>query len=81
MNLLCGDALQKAVVWNPMPGVSGGHAPWLVGHVARPAGQKLVNYRLSQVGNCSWDSNKYPPADGIHTPHSSCSSLLVNVSI
>jgi hypothetical protein len=61
MNLLYGDALQMAVEWNPMPGVSGGHAPWPVGHVARPVGQKLVNYHLNQVGNCSWDSNKYPP--------------------
>jgi hypothetical protein len=58
MSFLSGDALQEAVEWNSRPGVSEGHTPWLVG-------QHLVNYRLNQVGNCSWDSNKYPPADRI----------------
>jgi hypothetical protein len=37
-------------------------------HVARLADQHLANYRLNQVSNCSEDSYKYPPADGIqHT--------------
>jgi hypothetical protein len=57
-----GDALQKVVEWNPKPRVCGGRAPW-------PAGQHWASYRLNQVGNCSWDSYKYPHADGIHTHH------------
>jgi hypothetical protein len=68
MSFLGSDALQEVVEWNPWPGVSGGHAPWPAGHVARPVGQHLANYRLNQVDNYSWDSYKYPPADGIqHT--------------
>jgi hypothetical protein len=60
MSFLSGDALQEVVEWNSRPGVSAGHAPWPADHVARPAGQHLANYRLNQVGNCSWDSYKYP---------------------
>jgi hypothetical protein len=33
------------------------------------AGQHLASYRLNQVGNCSWNSYKYPHADGIQTLH------------
>jgi hypothetical protein len=63
-----GDSLQEVVEWNPRPVVSGCHASWPAGHVASPIGQHLANYRLNQVHNCSWDSYKYPPADGIqHT--------------
>jgi hypothetical protein len=69
MSFLGSDALQAVVEWNLRPGVSGGHAPWLAGLVARWTGQHLTNYRVNQVGNCSWDSYKYPPADGIHTLH------------
>jgi hypothetical protein len=69
MSFLGGDALQEAIEWNPRPGVGGGRAPWLVGHVARLAGQHLASYRLYQVDSCSWDSYKYSPADGIHTHH------------
>jgi hypothetical protein len=58
VSFLGGDALQEAVEWNPRPGVGGGCAPW-------PAGQHLVNYQLNQVANCSWDSYKYLPTDGI----------------
>jgi hypothetical protein len=64
-----GDALQEAVEGNLRPGVGGSRAPWVVGHVARPAGQHLASYRLNQVSNCSGDSYKYPPADGIPTHH------------
>jgi hypothetical protein len=53
VSFLGGDTLQEAVEWNPRPGVDGGHASWMAGHVARPAHQHLVNYRLNQVGNCS----------------------------
>jgi hypothetical protein len=53
MSFLSGDALQEAVEWNPRPVVSGGRAPWLAVHMARPTGQHLANYRLNQVGNCS----------------------------
>jgi hypothetical protein len=60
MSFIRSDALQEAVEWNPRPVVGGGRAPWLTGHVARPPRQHMVNYRLNQVGNCSWDSNKYP---------------------
>jgi hypothetical protein len=74
MSFLGGDALQDAVKWNPRPGVGGGCAPW-------PVGQHLANYRLNQVGNYSWDSHKYPPANGIHTPYSTCSSPLVKVLV
>jgi hypothetical protein len=65
VSFLGGDALQEAVEWNPRPGVGGGCAAWPAGHVARSADQHLANYRLNQVGNCSWDSYKYPPADRI----------------
>jgi hypothetical protein len=65
VSFLSGDALQEVVEWNLRPEVYGGHAPWPAGYVPRPAGQHLANYRLNQVGNCSWDSYKYPPADGI----------------
>jgi hypothetical protein len=44
VSFLGSDTLQEAVEWNQRPGVGGGHASWLVGHVARPAGQHLVNY-------------------------------------
>jgi hypothetical protein len=76
-----GDALQESVEWNPKPGVSGGCTPWLAGYMARPASKHPVNYRLNQVNNCSWDSYKYPSADGIHTSHSTCSSPLVKVLV
>jgi hypothetical protein len=67
-SFLHGDSLQEAVEWNPRPRVGGGHALWPAGHMARPAGQHLANYLLNQVNNCSWDSYKYPPTDGIqHT--------------
>jgi hypothetical protein len=65
MSFLGGDALQEVVEWNPRPGVSGGCATWLAGHVASPASQHLANYQLNHVGNCSWDSYKYPLADVI----------------
>jgi hypothetical protein len=58
VSFLGGDALQEAVEGNPRPGVGGGHTPWPVGHVARPVGQHLASYRLTQVYNCSWDSYK-----------------------
>jgi hypothetical protein len=68
LSFLGGDALQEATEWNSRPGVGGGHAPWLADHVASPVGQQLASYRLNQVGNCYWDSYKYPPTDGIrHT--------------
>jgi hypothetical protein len=60
MSFLGGGALQEVVECNPRPGVGGGYAPWSVDHVARPTGQRLANYRLNRVGNCSWDSYKYP---------------------
>jgi hypothetical protein len=61
MSFLGGDALQKAVEWNLRPEVGGGCALW-------PAGQHLASYRLNQVGNCSWDSYKYPlPMEFTHT--------------
>jgi hypothetical protein len=79
-----GDAPQEIVEWNLRPGVGGGWAPWLADHVARLAGQHLANYRLNQVGSCSWDSYKYPTADGIqnttlYVSFSTCkgSSLVV----
>jgi hypothetical protein len=53
VSLLGDDALQEAVEWNSRPEVSGGRASWLASHVARPAGQHLVNCRLHQVGSCS----------------------------
>jgi hypothetical protein len=56
------DALPEAVEWNLSFGVSDGRTPWPAGHVARLTGQHLVNYRLNQVSNRSWDSYKYPPA-------------------
>jgi hypothetical protein len=69
MSFLGGDALQEAVEKNLRPRVYGGRTPWPAGHVARPAGQHLASYRLSQVGNCSWDSYKYPSVDGIQSHH------------
>jgi hypothetical protein len=75
------NALEDVVEWNPRTGVSGGRAPWPAGHVARPAGQHLANYRLNQVGNCSWDSYKYLMPMEFRTPHTTCSSPLVMVSI
>jgi hypothetical protein len=74
VSFLGGDVLQEAVEWNSRLGVGGGHDPW-------PVDQRSVNHRCNQVGNCSWDSYKYPHADGIHTPHSTCSSPLVKVSV
>jgi hypothetical protein len=75
VSFLGGDDLQKAVEWNSRPGVGGGH-------VARPASQHLVNYRLNQVSNCSCDSYKYPPPPiEFNTPHYTCSSPLVKVSV
>jgi hypothetical protein len=44
VNFLGGDTLQEAVEGNPRPGVSGGYAFWLAGHVARLADKHLVNY-------------------------------------
>jgi hypothetical protein len=76
-----GDALHEAVGWNSRPRVGGGHATWSTDHVARPSCQHLANYQLNQVGNCSWDSYKCTPTDGIHTPHSTCSSPLVKVPV
>jgi hypothetical protein len=58
MSFLGGDALQGTVEWDPRPRVGGGHAPWLAGHMAWPAGQHLASYQLNQAGNCSWDSYK-----------------------
>jgi hypothetical protein len=81
MSFLGSDVVQEVVEWNPRPGISGGRTPWPIGHVARPAGQHLANYRLNQVGNCSWDSYKYPSADGIQTPRSSCISPLVKAPV
>jgi hypothetical protein len=81
MSFLGGDALQEVVEWSPRLGVDGCHAPWLAHHVSRPAGQHLVNYRLNQVSNCSWDSNKYGQPMGFKTPHSTCSSSLVKVLV
>jgi hypothetical protein len=66
------------VEWNLRSGVGGGRAPWPVGHVARLAGQHLVNYRLNQVDNCSWDSYKYPLLMEFKIPHSTYSSPLVS---
>jgi hypothetical protein len=81
MSFLGGDAFQEVVEWKPRPGVRGGHDPWPVGHVARPVGQHLVNYRLNRFGNCSWDSNKYLLPMELKTPHSTCSSPLVKVLV
>jgi hypothetical protein len=44
MSFLGSDAIQEAGEWNLRLGVGGGHGPWPVGHVARPASQHLVNY-------------------------------------
>jgi hypothetical protein len=81
VSFLGGDALQEAVEWNPRPGVGGGRAWWPAGHVARLIGQHLANYRLNQVGNCSWDSYKYPLPLEFNTPHYTCSSPLVKVPL
>jgi hypothetical protein len=81
MSFLGGDALQEVVEWNTRPGVSGGRAPLLAGHMARLANQHLVKYRLNLVGSCSWDSYKYLPADGIQNTTSTCSSPLVKVPV
>jgi hypothetical protein len=68
VSFLGGDALQEVIEWNLRPELSGGHAPWPAGHVARPASQHLASYRLNQVGNCSWESYKYPlPMEFTHT--------------
>jgi hypothetical protein len=68
VSLLGGNTLQEAIEWNPRPGVNGGHAPWQASHAARPAGQHLASYRLNEVGNCSWESYKYPlPMEFTHT--------------
>jgi hypothetical protein len=56
-----GDTLHEAVEENPKLKVGGGRTPWLVRHVARPAGHHLVCYRLNQVGDPSLDPYKYPP--------------------
>jgi hypothetical protein len=69
MSFLGHDALQEVVEWTPRPRVGGGHAPWPDDHVAWPVGEHLASYRLNQVSNCSWDSYKYPPTDGIDTHH------------
>jgi hypothetical protein len=69
MSFLGGDALQEVVERNLRPRVGGGHAPGPAGRMAMPASQHLASYRLNQVTNCSWDSYKYPPADGIQTHH------------
>jgi hypothetical protein len=81
VSFLGGDALQEAVEWNPTPRVSGGRASWPASHVARPADQHLANYQLNQVGNCNWDTYKYPLPTEFNTPHSTYSSLLVKVLI
>jgi hypothetical protein len=60
-----GDAIQEAVERNLRPRVGGGHGPWPDGHMSRPVGQHLVNYRLNQGSNCSCDSYKYTPTYGI----------------
>jgi hypothetical protein len=52
-----------------------------VGHVARPAGQHLVNYRVNHVGNYFWDSYKYPSPMEFNTPHYTCSSPPVKVLV
>jgi hypothetical protein len=62
---LHGHALQEAVIRNPKLKVGGSRIRWPLGHVARPTGQHLAHYRLSQVGNSSLDPYKYPPANGI----------------
>jgi hypothetical protein len=74
MSFLGGDALQEVVEWNPRLGVGGGRDPWAVSHVARPA--DLIK---SVIGPGTPINT--PPADGIHTPHSICSSPLVNVPV
>jgi hypothetical protein len=81
MGQLHGDTLQEQVTGNPKPNVGGGQTPWLPGHVARPAGHHIVSYQLNQVGYPSLDPYKYPLPVEIKTPHSSCSSPLVKVSV
>jgi hypothetical protein len=44
MGRLHGATLQEAVLGNLKPKVNGGRTPWLLGHVARPAGYHLANY-------------------------------------
>jgi hypothetical protein len=61
VSFLARDTLQEALEWNLRPGVCGGRDPWLVGHVAGPAGQHQANYWLNQVSNFSGDSYKYSP--------------------
>jgi hypothetical protein len=79
---LCGDTLQEAVEGNPKLKVARGQTPWLVGHVARPAGQYLACYQLNQVGNPSLDPYKYPPLPvEIKATHSTCSSPLIKVLV
>jgi hypothetical protein len=47
-NFSCGwlrdDTLQEEVEGNPKLKIGGGQTPWLVGHVARPAGYHLACY-------------------------------------
>jgi hypothetical protein len=75
------DTLQEAVGGNPKPKVGGGRTPWLAGHMARPAGDHLVCYRLNQVGNPSLDPYKYPLPVEIETTHTTCTSPLVEASV
>jgi hypothetical protein len=63
---------------------SGGRSTRPAGHVARPAGQHLVSYRLSQVGGAPPQPYKYPPPVEIriHTPlheNSTCKALILSV--
>jgi hypothetical protein len=82
MGWLHGDTLWEAVEVNPMLKVIGDRTPWPTGHMARSAGHHLACYRLNQVGNPSLDPNKYPILVEIKiTPHSFCSSPLVNVLV
>jgi hypothetical protein len=75
------DTLQEALIENLKPKVSGDRTPWPPGHVARPTGHHLVSYRLNQVGNPSLDPFKCPLPVEIYTPHSICSSPLINVLV
>jgi hypothetical protein len=65
MGLLHEHALLEVVTRDSKLEVSGSRTWWLARHVARPAGQHLVCYRLNQVGNSSLDPYKYPRVDGI----------------
>jgi hypothetical protein len=79
--LLHGHALQEAVTRNPKLEVGGCQTRWPAGHVARPVDLYLVCYRLNQVGNSSLDPYKYHLPMKFKTPHSTCSSPLVNVLV